>query len=183
MLRTAEDKAARSHDTLWMQGLLNKQPAQRLGWPRLLEHPFVAETEAERAAREAALAEAARLAGESRGWRGEVRGTRLPFICMQLPTTVCMWHVQCRRILLATSRLVSLLSDGMLCCLAGRFKRLDGRRRLTCERLAGGHAAVGAACKEAFGFCCASVRAAADRGAAAGRGFPRTTAARPAGSR
>jgi hypothetical protein len=28
----------------WSQGLLNKKPADRLGWPDLLDHPFVRET-------------------------------------------------------------------------------------------------------------------------------------------
>lgn len=39
------------------QGLLEKQPSLRLDWPQLLDHPFLAETAAdkERAAREAAL--------------------------------------------------------------------------------------------------------------------------------
>lgn len=30
------------------QGLLNKKPGDRLGWPELLEHPFVRETAEER---------------------------------------------------------------------------------------------------------------------------------------
>ena len=56
------------------QGLLNKQPKARLGWPALLQHPFVREGAQEAAAREAAAAEAARQAEESRGWRGEAAG-------------------------------------------------------------------------------------------------------------
>ena len=40
-----------------LQGLLEKQPSLRLDWPQLLDHPFLAETPAdkERAAREAAV--------------------------------------------------------------------------------------------------------------------------------
>ena len=42
-----------------VQGLLEKQPSLRLDWPQLLDHPFLAETAAdkERLARDAALAE------------------------------------------------------------------------------------------------------------------------------
>jgi hypothetical protein len=42
-----------------MQGLLEKQPSLRLDWPQLLDHPFLAETAAdkERLARDTALAE------------------------------------------------------------------------------------------------------------------------------
>jgi len=32
----------------FLKGLLNKNPAERLGWPKLLEHPFIAETEVEK---------------------------------------------------------------------------------------------------------------------------------------
>lgn len=53
------------------QGLLNKRPADRLGWPGLLEHPFVRESSEERMQREAALADAVANAQESRGWKGE----------------------------------------------------------------------------------------------------------------
>ncbi len=53
------------------QGLLNKRPGDRLGWPGLLEHPFVRETSQERLKREAALADAAATAQESRAWKGE----------------------------------------------------------------------------------------------------------------
>lgn len=53
------------------QGLLNKRPIDRLGWPGLLEHPFVRESSQERLQREAALADAAANAQESRAWKGE----------------------------------------------------------------------------------------------------------------
>ncbi len=53
------------------QGLLNKKPSERLTWPHLLEHPFVRETSGERLKREAALADATRVAQESRSWKGE----------------------------------------------------------------------------------------------------------------
>ncbi len=45
----------------------------RLGWPELLEHPFVRETAAERLAREAALAAAVELADCSRAWKARTR--------------------------------------------------------------------------------------------------------------
>lgn len=32
----------------FLKGLLNKTPGERLGWPDLLEHPFIIETEEER---------------------------------------------------------------------------------------------------------------------------------------
>lgn len=51
------------------QGLLNKKPQDRLGWPALLEHPFVRETDAERQARERMLADAMEVAEGSRGWK------------------------------------------------------------------------------------------------------------------
>lgn len=54
-----------------VQGLLNKRPGDRLGWPGLLEHPFVRESSQERLKREAALADAAATAQESRAWKGE----------------------------------------------------------------------------------------------------------------
>lgn len=57
-----------------LQGLLNKRPADRLTWPALLDHPFVKESSDERMARERQLAEAAAMAGASRGWRGEAMG-------------------------------------------------------------------------------------------------------------
>lgn len=53
------------------QGLLNKKPSERLGWPQLLYHPFVRESSLERLKREAALADANRLALTSRAWKGE----------------------------------------------------------------------------------------------------------------
>jgi hypothetical protein len=40
-----------------------------LGWPELLEHPFVRETAAERLKREKALADAVELADSSRAWK------------------------------------------------------------------------------------------------------------------
>jgi hypothetical protein len=52
-----------------VQGLLNKKPADRLGWPDLLDHPFVRETEGERLRRERALADAIEVADSSRAWR------------------------------------------------------------------------------------------------------------------
>lgn len=63
------------------QGLLNKRPGDRLGWPGLLEHPFVRESSQERLKREAALADAAATAQESRAWKGEggaVAGCQTP---------------------------------------------------------------------------------------------------------
>lgn len=54
---------------LWAQGLLNKRPVDRLGWPELLDHPFVRETVEERVRRERALAEAIEVADSSRAWR------------------------------------------------------------------------------------------------------------------
>lgn len=41
----------------------------RLGWPDLLDHPFVRETDTERLIREKALADAMELADSSRGWK------------------------------------------------------------------------------------------------------------------
>ena len=54
-----------------LKGLLNKRPGDRLGWPGLLDHPFVRETAQERTKREAALADAVATAQESRAWKGE----------------------------------------------------------------------------------------------------------------
>jgi len=51
--------------------LLNKRPADRLGWPHLLEHPFVQETEAEVTRRSAALEDAQKTVVDSRAWKGE----------------------------------------------------------------------------------------------------------------
>lgn len=53
----------------FLKGLLNKRPADRLGWPDLLEHPFVRETQEERLKREKALADAMELADSSRAWK------------------------------------------------------------------------------------------------------------------
>ena len=64
------------------QGLLNKRPEDRLGWPHLLEHPFVQETAAEVTRRSAALADAQKTAADSRAWKGEdgaVAGADPPF--------------------------------------------------------------------------------------------------------
>jgi hypothetical protein len=55
----------------FLKGLLNKKPADRLGWPELLEHPFVRETSDERVLRERAVADAQDIADSSRAWRGE----------------------------------------------------------------------------------------------------------------
>ncbi len=81
-----------------VQGLLNKRPGDRLGWPGLLEHPFVRESSQERLKREAALADAAATAQESRAWKGEggaVAGCRIPdFTICCMPRTLCpcaMW--------------------------------------------------------------------------------------------
>ena len=54
-----------------LKGLLNKRPGDRLGWPGLLDHPFVRESVQERTKREAALADAVLTAQESRAWKGE----------------------------------------------------------------------------------------------------------------
>lgn len=32
----------------FLQGLLNKTPHKRIGWPELLQHPFIKETEEEK---------------------------------------------------------------------------------------------------------------------------------------
>ncbi|PNH01000.1 Serine/threonine-protein kinase TIO, partial [Tetrabaena socialis] len=53
----------------FLKGLLNKRPQDRLGWPQLLEHPFVRETEAERQAREKMLVDAMEVAEGSRAWK------------------------------------------------------------------------------------------------------------------
>lgn len=53
----------------FLKGLLNKRPNDRLGWPELLDHPFVRETSEERLKREQALADAVELAEYSRGWK------------------------------------------------------------------------------------------------------------------
>ncbi|KAK9831906.1 hypothetical protein WJX81_007961 [Elliptochloris bilobata] len=55
----------------FLQALLNKVPQQRLSCEQLLQHPFVRETEDERAVREARRAADDRLAAHSRGWKGE----------------------------------------------------------------------------------------------------------------
>ncbi len=41
----------------FLRGLLNKNPSQRLDWPKLAEHPFVKETEEERMEREKFITE------------------------------------------------------------------------------------------------------------------------------
>ncbi|KIY94964.1 fused [Monoraphidium neglectum] len=53
----------------FLKGLLNKRPGDRLGWPELLEHPFVRETDEERRRRDLALADAVELADSSRAWK------------------------------------------------------------------------------------------------------------------
>ena len=50
------------------QGLLNKKPSDRLGWPELLQHPFVRETQEEQLKREKALADALEVAEYKRAW-------------------------------------------------------------------------------------------------------------------
>ena len=67
-----------------LQGLLCKQPQQRLAWPELLSHPFVVESAEEEVAREAAKAESERLALERHG-RSRERAGAAP-----LPT----WHMR-----------------------------------------------------------------------------------------
>ena len=70
------------------KGLLNKRPGDRLGWPGLLDHPFVRESVQERTKREAALADAVLTAQESRAWKGEggaiagVQHTFIPCACI-----------------------------------------------------------------------------------------------------
>jgi hypothetical protein len=56
---------------LTQRTLPNHTTHTRLGWPDLLEHPFVRETEGERLVRERALADAVELADSSRAWKGE----------------------------------------------------------------------------------------------------------------
>ena len=58
-------------EALSVQGLLTKNPRSRLGWPALLEHPFVRETQEEREHRAAAQEKASQVADGSRAWRGE----------------------------------------------------------------------------------------------------------------
>ena len=58
----------------FLAGLLTKDPSKRLGWPELLDHPFVRETEAERMRREREAAEEAEAEASRRGWRGERGG-------------------------------------------------------------------------------------------------------------
>ncbi|GLC39018.1 hypothetical protein PLESTM_000827500 [Pleodorina starrii] len=55
----------------FLKGLLNKKPQDRLGWPQLLDHPFVRETDTERLVREKMLADAMEVAEGSRAWKGE----------------------------------------------------------------------------------------------------------------
>lgn len=82
-----------------VQGLLNKRPGDRLGWPGLLEHPFVRESSQERLKREAALADAAATAQESRAWKGEggaVAGCHAPdFTICSLPRTFFSCAMPC----------------------------------------------------------------------------------------
>ena len=51
--------------------MLNKKPSERLGWPELLDHPFVRETSEERLKREKAIVDAMEVADYSRAWKGE----------------------------------------------------------------------------------------------------------------
>jgi fused-like protein len=39
----------------FLKGLLNKTPGERLGWPELLNHPFIKETELEKTDRKKRL--------------------------------------------------------------------------------------------------------------------------------
>ena len=57
--------------TSFLKGLLKKKPEDRLDWDRLLEHPFVRESEEERRQRESSLAEQQVLAVSSLSWKGE----------------------------------------------------------------------------------------------------------------
>ncbi len=68
------------------QGLLNKKPGDRLGWPELLDHPFVRESAEEQLKREKALADAVELADASRAWKVRAGGNRRPgcVCCLQL---------------------------------------------------------------------------------------------------
>lgn len=70
-----------------LKGLLNKRPGDRLGWPGLLDHPFVRESAQERTKREAALADAVLTAQESRAWKGEGGAVAGPLLHMML----CCW--------------------------------------------------------------------------------------------
>jgi len=47
----------------FLQGLLNKTPSERLGWPDLLHHPFIRESEPERLERNKRLENYNRWAG------------------------------------------------------------------------------------------------------------------------
>ena len=67
-----------------LKGLLNKRPGDRLGWPGLLDHPFVRESAQERTKREAALADAVLTAQESRAWKGEGGAIAGPLTYMML---------------------------------------------------------------------------------------------------
>ncbi|CAD7695597.1 unnamed protein product [Ostreobium quekettii] len=55
----------------FLKGLLQKKPSDRLGWPKLLSHPFVAETQTEKLKREKALADAMSDTEGVRAWKGE----------------------------------------------------------------------------------------------------------------
>jgi hypothetical protein len=68
------------------QGLLNKKPSDRLGWPALLDHPFVRETEGERLAREKMLADATEIAESSRAWKVCGCAVRPSHDCGPLPS-------------------------------------------------------------------------------------------------
>ncbi len=63
------------------QALLNKVPQQRLSCEQLLKHPFVRETDDERAVREARRAAGDRLAAHSRAWKGEGGASAQIFLC------------------------------------------------------------------------------------------------------
>ena len=74
-----------------LKGLLNKRPGDRLGWPGLLDHPFVRESIQERTKREAALADAVLTAQESRAWKGEggaIAGHQHSFMPLCLQSTI-----------------------------------------------------------------------------------------------
>ncbi len=79
--------------------MLNKRPADRLGWPDLLEHPFVRETQEERLKREKALADAMELADSSRAWKV---GRRRRHCCMLVCTAceLCSMNKLCHTLLL-----------------------------------------------------------------------------------
>lgn len=76
-----------AHVLVCAQALLNKVPQQRLSCEQLLKHPFVRETDDERAVREARRAADDRLAAHSRAWKGEGGVQAQNFLCYVIMTT------------------------------------------------------------------------------------------------